>query len=118
VGAILLFPSTKKTKLLITKDILDKIITLKPYKADINIDTAFTIAFIGFLYIGEIIYPNRKVKDFSTIRALYSNIRIALNGYLMVFYLKQSKIDKTYSSINIQIAAIVGDCLYPIAIII
>jgi hypothetical protein len=73
------------------------------------------MAFTGFLYIEEIIYPNRKVKDFSTIRALYSNIRIAPNGYSMVFYLKWSKIDKTYSGVNIQIAAILGDCLCPMA---
>jgi len=46
------------------------------------------MAFIGFLRIGEIIYPNRKAKDFSTIRALYSDVRIAPNGYLIVFYLK------------------------------
>ena len=68
---------------------------------DININAAFIIVFTGFLYIGEIIYPNRKVKDFSTIKALYSNIRIAPNGHLIVFYLKQSKTDKTYNSINI-----------------
>jgi len=85
---MLLFLFTKKTKLLIIKDILNKIITLRPYKADINIDTVFIIAFIGFLYIGEIIYPNRKAKDFSTIKALYSNIRIAPNSHLIVFYLK------------------------------
>jgi len=101
VGAILLFLSTKKTKLLITKDILDKIITFRPYKADINVDAAFIMAFIGFLYIGEITYPNRKAKDFSTTRALHSDVRIAPNGYLMVFYLKRSKIDKTYSGVNI-----------------
>ena len=88
MGAILLFLSTKKTKLLIIKDILDKIITFSPYKADININIVFIIVFIGFLYIGEIIYLNRKAKDFSTIRALYSNIRIAPNSYLIVFYLK------------------------------
>jgi len=118
VGAILLFLFTKKTKLLIIKDILNKIVTFKPYKVDINIDAVFIMVFTGFLYIGEITYPNRKAKDFSTIRALYNNIRIAPNSYLIVFYLKWSKIDKTYSSVNIQIAAILGDCLYPIAIII
>jgi len=101
VGAMLLFLSTKKTKLPIIKDILDKIITLRPYKADINIDTAFIIAFIGFLRIEEITYLNRKAKDFSTIKALRSDVRIAPNSYLMVFHLKRSKIDKTYSSINI-----------------
>jgi len=101
VGAILLFPSIKKTKLPIIKDILDKIIILRPYKADINIDAAFIMAFIGFLYIGEIIYLNRKAKDFSTIKALYSDVRIAPNSYLIVFYLKRSKIDKTYSGVNI-----------------
>jgi len=101
VGAILLFLFTKKTKLLIIKDILDKIIMLRPYKVDINIDAAFIIAFVGFLYIGEIIYLNRKAKNFSTIKALYSDVRITLNSYLMVFYLKRSKIDKTYSGVNI-----------------
>ena len=68
MGAISLFPSTKKTKLLIIKDILNKIITFKLYKADINVNVVFIIAFTGFLYIGEIIYLNRKVKDFSIIR--------------------------------------------------
>jgi hypothetical protein len=101
VGAILLFLSTKKTKLLIIKDILDKIITLRPYKVDININVVFIMAFTGFLYIGEIMYLNRKVKDFSTIKVFYSNIRIVLNSYLIVFYLKWSKTDKTYSSVNI-----------------
>ena len=86
--AILLFLFTKKSKLLIIKDILDKIVTFSPYKADINVDIIFIIAFAGFLYIKEIIYLNRKAKDFSTIKALYSDIRIALNGYLIVFYLK------------------------------
>jgi len=85
---MLLFLFTKKTKLPIIKDILDKIIMLRPYKADINIDAVFTMAFIGFLYIGEITYLNRKAKDFSTIKALYSDVRIAPNSYLMVFYLK------------------------------
>jgi len=115
---MLLFLFTKKTKLLIIKNILNKIITFRPYKANINVDTAFTIVFTGFLYIGEIIYLNRKVKDFSTTRALYSNVRITPNGYLIVFYLKRSKINKTYSGVNIQIAAILGDRLYPIAAII
>ena len=87
-GAILLFLSTKKSKLPITKDILDKIVTFGPYKADINIDAVFIMAFAGFLCIGEITYLNRKAKDFSTTKALYSNIRIAPNGHLMVFHLK------------------------------
>ena len=81
-------------------------------------DAAFTMAFAGFLYIGEITYLNRKAKDFSTTRALRSNVRIAPNGYLIVFYLKRSKTDKTYSGVNIQIAAILGDRLYPMAVII
>jgi hypothetical protein len=55
---------------------------------DANINTAFIMAFTGVLYIGEIIYLNKKVKNFSTTRALYNNIRITPNGYLMVFYLK------------------------------
>ena len=68
---------------------------------DININIIFIIAFAGFLYIKEIIYLNKKAKDFNTIKALYSNIRIAFNSYLIVFYLKWSKTNKTYSSVNI-----------------
>jgi hypothetical protein len=49
---------------------------------------AFIMAFAGFLCIEEIIYPNRKAKDFSTTRALHNDIRIAPDGYSMVFYLK------------------------------
>ena len=86
--AILLFLFIKKSKLLIIKNILDKIITFNLYKVNINVDIIFIIAFAGFLYIGEIIYLNKKVKDFNTIKALYSNIRIAPNSYLIVFYLK------------------------------
>ena len=63
-------------------------------------------------------YPNRKVKDFNTIKALYSNIRITLNSYLIVFYLKWSKTDKIYNSINIQITAVLEDHLCPMAAII
>ena len=48
MGAILLFPFTKKTKLLIIKDILDKIIIFSLYKADININIVFIIVFMGF----------------------------------------------------------------------
>ena len=54
MGAILLFLFIKKTKLLIIKDILDKIIIFKPYKVDININIIFIIVFIGFLYVKNI----------------------------------------------------------------
>ena len=81
-------------------------------------DMAFIIVFIGFLYIKKIIYPNKEDKDFNTIKALYSNVRIAFNSYLIVFYLKWSKIDKIYNGVNIQIAAVLGNRLCPIAIII
>ena len=64
---------------MIIKDILNKIITFSPYKTDINVDIVFIIAFTGFLYIREIIYLNRKAKDFSTIKAFYSDIKIAPN---------------------------------------
>ena len=63
-------------------------------------------------------YPNRKAKDFSTIKALCSNIRIAPDSYSIVFHLKWSKTNKTYSGINIQITTILKDRLCPIAAII
>ena len=88
VGAILLFLFTKKTKLLIIKNILNKIVTFGPHKADINIDIVFIIVFIGVLNIKKTIYPDRKAKDFNITRALYRNIKIAPNSYLIVFYFK------------------------------
>ena len=99
--AILLFLFTKKSKLPIIKDILNKIITFSSCKADINVDAAFIMTFTGFLYIEEIIYLNKKAKDFSTTKALYSDVRITPNSHLIVFYLKWSKTDKTYSGVNI-----------------
>ena len=48
---MLLFLSTKKTKLLIIKDILDKIVTFSLYKVNININIVFIIIFAGFIYI-------------------------------------------------------------------
>ena len=60
-------------------------------------------------------YPNRKAKDFSTTRTLRSDVRIALDGHSMVFHLKRSKTDKTHSGVDIQIAAVPGDRLCPVA---
>jgi hypothetical protein len=118
-GGYITIPIYQKiNKLLIIKDILDKIIIFKPCNADTNTDMVFIIVFIGFLYIKEIIYPNKEVKDFNTIKALYSNIRITPNSYLIIFYLKWSKIDKVYNSINIQITTILENRVYYITIII
>ena len=62
-GAQLLFSNTKKDRLPITKNILEKIISVIPILiGDLNIDTAFKVAWAGFLRMGEFTYTNAKAQ--------------------------------------------------------
>jgi hypothetical protein len=50
-------------------------------KQDININAAFTVAFVGFLRIGEVLYIAAKLrlKAFIYIKATYSDVSIIKN---------------------------------------
>lgn len=54
-GGKRLFPSKKRNRLPITKDILEKIIKDELLTVeDLNVDTAFKVAWAGFMRMGEL----------------------------------------------------------------
>lgn len=59
------FPKQKATYLPITKDIMEKITENNSVIFDeLNIDTAFKVAWAGSLRLGEIMYTGTKLKEF------------------------------------------------------
>ncbi|KAF1980579.1 hypothetical protein K402DRAFT_304703, partial [Aulographum hederae CBS 113979] len=74
-----------------------------------NIDAAFTLAFAGFLRMGEIIYTPedlRKPVEFAARKATCGDITF-LEGSI-IFHLKRSKSDKRHEGVNIAIAEVGG----------
>jgi hypothetical protein len=63
-------------KLLILYTIFTKIITNSNLTLEVNIDTAFCLAFIGYLHIGEISYTNKQWSEplFTITKATHLNI--------------------------------------------
>lgn len=62
-GGKRLFPKQNATRLLITKDILKKMIENKPINLDeLNIGTAFNMAWASFLHPKKITYANTEIK--------------------------------------------------------
>jgi integrase len=116
-GAKSLFPQKCKDKLPITRDILAQIVTSGTSKKDINIDAAFTLAFAGFLRMGEITHTATELKSkaFTHTKATRGDITIARDQSSMVFHLKRSKMDTSHAGVRINIAAIPGDPLCPVA---
>ena len=113
-----MFPQTKRTRLPITKDFLEKITSYKPQSLhDLNIDTAFKIAWAGFLYMEEFTYTkmepgNRKL--FSGAKLTRSDITFSENDQNVVLRLKRSKTDVKHTGVEIIIAA-TNDSLCPLS---
>lgn len=62
-GACYLFPHTKRKRLPITKDILQKLTSTPPVSIDeLNIDTAFKVVWAGFLQMGEFTYTSTEAQ--------------------------------------------------------
>lgn len=58
-----MFPSIKRNRLPITKDILEKITGSELFSVtDLNIDIAFKVAWAGFMRIGELSYTAAEAK--------------------------------------------------------
>ena len=89
-GARSLFPQRKKEKLPITRDILAQIVTGGKSHDDLNIDAAFTLAFAGFLRMGEITHTATELKSkaFCQTKATRADITIAKDQSSMIFLLK------------------------------
>jgi hypothetical protein len=114
-GALSLSPPTKRARLPITRDILSKIVTAGISKKYRNLDAAFTLAFAGFLRMGEITYTTkeRKAPSFSAIKVTRSDIQFSSNLDHMLLRLKRSKTDSEHHGVSITIAA-TGDDLCPV----
>jgi len=68
-GAAAISPLVKKDKQPITRDILAQVVTHGLLLLDVNTNAAFTLAFAGFLWIGEIIYTIAELKNRTTFLA-------------------------------------------------
>lgn len=116
-GGRRLFPSVKSKRLPITKDILEKI-TAQPIMSvdDCNIDTAFKIAWAGFLRLGEITYTSAELKkaNFVDTHATRSDVSFAEGNQHAVLRLKRSKTDIEHSGVQIILAA-TGENTCPVA---
>lgn len=116
-GGRRLFPSVKSKRLPITKDILKKI-TAQPIMSvdDYNIDTAFKIAWAGFLRLGEIIYTSAELKkaNFVNTHATRSDVSFAEGNQYAVLRLKRSKTEIEHSGVQIILTA-TGENTCPVA---
>jgi hypothetical protein len=105
-GATSMNPSTTAERLPITKDILAKLVTpnAKTVK-DLNFNAAATMAFAGFLRLGEITYTKAQ-KDshaFTATKCTRNDITLAEDH--MTLRLKRSKTDVNHQGVSITIAA-------------
>ncbi|KAF1987339.1 hypothetical protein K402DRAFT_313535, partial [Aulographum hederae CBS 113979] len=74
-----------------------------------NIDAAFTLAFAGFLRMGEITYTLedlRKPAEFAARKATRGDITFLESS--MIFHLKRSKCDKRHEGVKIVVAEVGG----------
>lgn len=103
-----LFPKQKATRLPITKDILEKITDNEPVDLDeLNIDTAFKVAWAGSLRLGKITYTGTELKkaSFSEIKVTRSDVSFSEGNQYAVLRLKQSKTKTKHTSAQIILAA-------------
>ncbi len=105
-----MFSQAKKTRLPTTKDILLNITRIKPTSLqDLNINTAFKVAWAGFLRMGEFTYTKADLKNhkvFSATKLTRSDITFPQDDQYVVLRLKRSKIDIKHTGVEIIIAAI------------
>ena len=98
MGQLLLTLTKKKAtlKLLILQNILTKIVISSNLILKINTNTAFCLAFIGYLYISEISYTNKQQSEplFIITKATYLNIQFSPFKNHLTFCLKWSKTNK------------------------
>lgn len=107
-GGRYLFPHLKKERLPITKDILRKITLVSSVSIlDVNIDTAFKVAWAGFLRMGEFTYTHieAQARTFIDIGLTRSDITFADDNLHAILRLKRSKTDVNHTGVEIILAA-------------
>lgn len=107
-GGKRLFPSKKRNRRPITKDILEKITEDEPLTVDdLNADTAFKVAWAGFLRLGEITYTATEAKkaSFKDKKVTRSDISFSEGDQYAILRLKRSKTDTEHTGVQIVLAA-------------
>lgn len=107
-GGKRLFPSKKRDRFPITKDILERITEEEPLTVDdLNTDTAFKVAWAGFMRMGEITYTATEAKkaSFSETKVTRSDISFAEGDQYAILRLKRSKTDTEHTGVSIILAA-------------
>ena len=116
-GGRRLFPSTKRNRLPITKHILKKITDSKPLSVtNLNIDTAFKVAWAGFMRMGELTYTAAEAKKvtFAQTSLTRSDISFAEEDQYAILCLKRSITNTEHTGLQIILAA-TGERTCPVA---
>ncbi|KAF1980634.1 hypothetical protein K402DRAFT_344006, partial [Aulographum hederae CBS 113979] len=104
-GAVNISPSRRREKMPVTRDILEKVVTLRGSQIEATADAAFTLAFAGFLRMGEITYTKAEVEnrtEFHSAKATRGDVVIGQEG--LTLRLKASKTDRQRHGVHIAIA--------------
>ena len=107
-GARYLFSHIKKKRLPITKDILEKITGATSISIEeLNIDTAFKVAWAGFLRMGEFTYTEAEaqLQIFTHTKLTQSDITFSEGDQHAILRLKRSKTDIHHTGVEIILAA-------------
>ncbi len=108
-GVRRMFSQVKKLRLPITKDILQRITLGKPKSLqDLNINTAFKVAWAGFLRMREFTYTKTELanrKLFIATKLTRSDITFSQDDQHVILRLKRSKTDMKHTGVEIIIAA-------------
>lgn len=102
------FPSSKALRLPITKDILSKISTHSPINTnEINLDTAYKVAWAGFLRLGEITYEKSELPhdSFQALHLTRPDVSSSEFDQYVTLRLKRSKTDTQHTRVLVIIAA-------------
>ncbi len=116
-GGRRLFPSKKRNRLLITKEILEKITEEELLSiTDLNVDTAFKVAWAGLMRMGELTYTAAEAKKatFARTGLTRSDIPFAEGDQYAILRLKRSKTDREHTGVQIILAAM-GEPTCPVA---
>lgn len=103
------FPSITATRLPITQVILTALTSFQiGNKNDLNLDTAFKVAWAGFLRLGELTYTDldrSKNTSFKDLHLTRLDVRISEHNQYATLRLKRSKTDTNHTRVLIMLAA-------------
>ncbi len=118
-GGKRLFPSKKRNRLPVTKNILKEITKEEPFTVtNLNVDTAFNIAWTGFMRLGEITYTATEAKKsiFAETKLPRSDISFEEGDQYATLRLKRSKTDVEHTGVQI-ILAVTGQQTFLVAVL-